>query len=162
MLKANKTNLTWIESFPSRDGKNGFVFFADIEGHEDEAKTKKAIQGLESLRENVDTLIVIPNDKLLDVVERRLVLVISAVVFVDTMFYAVIAPLLLGVALGVVRVSVMGERHEHHVGRDRSKGRRLRDVDLDPAAHRPRMLVKRRLEDDRSEYHARQMSPKAR
>jgi cell division protein FtsZ len=34
-------------------------------------RQQQAIQGLESLRENVDTLIVIPNDKLLDVVERR-------------------------------------------------------------------------------------------
>ncbi len=31
----------------------------------------QAAQGLESLKENVDTLIVIPNDKLLEVVERR-------------------------------------------------------------------------------------------
>ncbi len=56
VLKANKTNLTWIESFPSRDVKNGYVFFADIEGHEDEAKTKKVIQGLEK---QVDKLTVI-------------------------------------------------------------------------------------------------------
>jgi cell division protein FtsZ len=34
-------------------------------------RQQQAVQGLESLRENVDTLIVIPNDKLLDVVERR-------------------------------------------------------------------------------------------
>jgi cell division protein FtsZ len=34
-------------------------------------RQQQAIQGLESLRENVDTLIVIPNDKLLEVVERR-------------------------------------------------------------------------------------------
>ena len=56
VFKANKTNLTWIESFPSRDSKNGFVFFADIEGHEDDAKTKKAIQGLEK---QVDKLTII-------------------------------------------------------------------------------------------------------
>ena len=34
-------------------------------------RQQQAIQGLEALREAVDTLIVIPNDKLLDVVERR-------------------------------------------------------------------------------------------
>lgn len=34
-------------------------------------RQQQAIQGLESLKENVDTLIVIPNDKLLEVVERR-------------------------------------------------------------------------------------------
>lgn len=34
-------------------------------------RQQQAVSGLESLRENVDTLIVIPNDKLLEVVERR-------------------------------------------------------------------------------------------
>lgn len=34
-------------------------------------RQQQAVQGLESLKENVDTLIVIPNDKLLEVVERR-------------------------------------------------------------------------------------------
>lgn len=34
-------------------------------------RQQQAVQGLESLRESVDTLIVIPNDKLLEVVERR-------------------------------------------------------------------------------------------
>jgi cell division protein FtsZ len=34
-------------------------------------RTQQAMQGLEGLREAVDTLIVIPNDKLLEVVERR-------------------------------------------------------------------------------------------
>ena len=38
-----------------------------------EAKTRmdNAIEGIEELRENVDTLIVIPNDKLLEIVDRR-------------------------------------------------------------------------------------------
>lgn len=38
-----------------------------------EAKTRmnNAMQGIERLRENVDTLIVIPNDKLLEIVDRR-------------------------------------------------------------------------------------------
>ncbi len=34
-------------------------------------RQQQSLQGLESLRESVDTLIVIPNDKLLEVVERR-------------------------------------------------------------------------------------------
>ena len=55
VFKANKTNMTWIESYPGRS-KNEFVFFADIEGHEDDAKTKKALQGLEK---HVDKLTVI-------------------------------------------------------------------------------------------------------
>jgi cell division protein FtsZ len=40
-------------------------------GFEGRRRLQQANQGLESLKENVDTLIVIPNDRLLDVVERR-------------------------------------------------------------------------------------------
>ena len=38
-----------------------------------EAKTRmnNAISGIERLKENVDTLIVIPNDKLLEIVDKR-------------------------------------------------------------------------------------------
>ena len=38
-----------------------------------EARTRmnNAIKGIENLKENVDTLIVIPNDKLLEIVDRR-------------------------------------------------------------------------------------------
>ena len=38
---------------------------------EGKRRMQQAVQGLEALKENVDTLIVIPNDKLLQVVERR-------------------------------------------------------------------------------------------
>jgi cell division protein FtsZ len=38
---------------------------------EGKRRMQQALQGLEALKENVDTLIVIPNDKLLQVVERR-------------------------------------------------------------------------------------------
>jgi len=38
---------------------------------EGKRRMNQAIQGLEKLRENVDTIIVIPNDKLIEVVERR-------------------------------------------------------------------------------------------
>jgi len=40
-------------------------------GFEGRRRMQQAAQGLEALKENVDTLIVIPNDRLLDVVERR-------------------------------------------------------------------------------------------
>ncbi len=38
---------------------------------ESRARMKNAEEGIEKLKENVDTLIVIPNDKLLDIVDRR-------------------------------------------------------------------------------------------
>lgn len=40
-------------------------------GFEGKRRMNQALQGLEKLKENVDSLIVIPNDKLLEVVERR-------------------------------------------------------------------------------------------
>ena len=47
---------------------------------EGKRRQNQALQGLEKLRESVDALIVIPNDKLLDVVDRRVGLVESFVV----------------------------------------------------------------------------------
>lgn len=38
---------------------------------EGRVRMENAINGIENLRENVDTLIVIPNDKLLDIIDRR-------------------------------------------------------------------------------------------
>lgn len=40
-------------------------------GFEGKRRMNQALQGLEKLKENVDSLIVIPNDKLIEVVERR-------------------------------------------------------------------------------------------
>lgn len=47
---------------------------------EGKRRQNQALQGLEKLRESVDALIVIPNDKLLDVVDRRVGLVESFIV----------------------------------------------------------------------------------
>ena len=38
---------------------------------ESRARMNNALAGIEKLKENVDTLIVIPNDKLLEIVDRR-------------------------------------------------------------------------------------------
>jgi chorismate mutase/prephenate dehydratase len=47
IFKANRINLTWIESFPYKEAKGEYVFFVDFEGHRDEPKVKKALQSLE-------------------------------------------------------------------------------------------------------------------
>jgi chorismate mutase/prephenate dehydratase len=49
VFKNNKLNLTWIESFPakSESGKSEYMFFVDFEGHLEDPKVKRAIQGLE-------------------------------------------------------------------------------------------------------------------
>src|SRR5262249_37766660 len=56
VFKSNKVNMTWIESFPARDSKSDYIFFVDIEGHEDDPKTKKALNGLEAHCEKLTTL----------------------------------------------------------------------------------------------------------
>ena len=56
VFKQNKINLTWIESFPFRDAKGEYVFFADFDGHHEDQKVKKALKSLEEVCESVSVL----------------------------------------------------------------------------------------------------------
>ena len=56
VFKANKINLTWIESFPYREAKGEYVFFVDFEGHRDDPKVKKALAALEEICDTVSVL----------------------------------------------------------------------------------------------------------
>lgn len=56
VYKANKINLTWIESFPYKEAKGEYVFFVDFEGHQEEPKVKKAIKSLEGICDEVKVL----------------------------------------------------------------------------------------------------------
>ncbi len=47
VFKQNKLNLTWIESFPAKTGKQEYMFFVDFEGHVEEPRVKRAINSLE-------------------------------------------------------------------------------------------------------------------
>ncbi len=47
ILKRNKLNLTWIESFPMHDCNNEYYFFAEFEGHEKDLKVRKAVAALQ-------------------------------------------------------------------------------------------------------------------
>lgn len=47
ILKTSKVNLTWIESFPFREAKGEYVFFAEFDGHNEDPRIKKAIKALE-------------------------------------------------------------------------------------------------------------------
>lgn len=55
-FKANKINLTWIESFPFREAKGEYVFFVDFDGHRDDAKIKKVLVALDGICEVVTVL----------------------------------------------------------------------------------------------------------
>ncbi|MCI0638838.1 MAG: prephenate dehydratase [Gemmataceae bacterium] len=47
VFKQNKLNLTWIESFPAKTGKQEYMFFVDFEGHVEDPKVKRALTALE-------------------------------------------------------------------------------------------------------------------
>jgi chorismate mutase/prephenate dehydratase len=64
IFKSNKINLTWIESFPYRQAKGEYVFFADFEGHREDPKVKKALSSLDSYCETVNVLGSFPATKL--------------------------------------------------------------------------------------------------
>lgn len=46
VFKSNKLNLTWIESFPAKTGRQEYMFFADFEGHVEDSKVKRALAAL--------------------------------------------------------------------------------------------------------------------
>jgi chorismate mutase / prephenate dehydratase len=64
IFKTSKINLTWIESFPYRQAKGEYVFFADFEGHREDPKVKKAIGALQDYCESVTVLGSFPAAKL--------------------------------------------------------------------------------------------------
>jgi chorismate mutase / prephenate dehydratase len=56
VFKANKLNLTWIESFPYREAKGEYVFFIDFDGHREDPKVKKTITSMEQMCDSVIVL----------------------------------------------------------------------------------------------------------
>jgi chorismate mutase/prephenate dehydratase len=46
-FKQGKLNLTWIESFPSRQPKPAYMFFMDFEGHTEDPKVKRVLTAME-------------------------------------------------------------------------------------------------------------------
>jgi chorismate mutase/prephenate dehydratase len=47
VFKRNRLNLTWIESFPIARPEGGYMFFVELEGHEEDPRVRKAITALE-------------------------------------------------------------------------------------------------------------------
>jgi chorismate mutase/prephenate dehydratase len=47
VFKRGRLNLTWIESFPLRDTHNEYLFFVELEGHQSDAKVRKALAALQ-------------------------------------------------------------------------------------------------------------------
>ena len=47
IFKRNRLNLTWIESFPIPGSDRAYLFFVEMEGHETEARVRRATAALE-------------------------------------------------------------------------------------------------------------------
>ena len=47
VFKRNRLNLTWIESFPIPGSKRAYLFFVEMEGHESDARVRRATVALE-------------------------------------------------------------------------------------------------------------------
>lgn len=56
VFKQSKLNLTWIESFPAKTGKQEYIFFVDFEGHGDDPKVKRALTALQGHCEQLAVL----------------------------------------------------------------------------------------------------------
>ena len=56
VFKRGRLNLTWIESFPIARPEGGYTFFVELEGHESEARVRKAIASLERKAVRLDVL----------------------------------------------------------------------------------------------------------
>ena len=48
VFKRSKLNMTWIESFPMPNLPNEYLFFVEVEGHQGDAKVRKAFTTLEN------------------------------------------------------------------------------------------------------------------
>jgi chorismate mutase/prephenate dehydratase len=53
VFKKNRVNLTWIESFPSREAEQEYLFFIDFEGHPAEPRIKRTLSALERRSERL-------------------------------------------------------------------------------------------------------------
>jgi chorismate mutase / prephenate dehydratase len=47
IFKRNKLNLTWIESFPIPQSEGCYLFFVEMDGHEQDSRVRKALAALE-------------------------------------------------------------------------------------------------------------------
>ena len=56
IFKRNRLNLTWIESFPMAGTPNEYLFFVELEGHQNDAKVKRSLTALEKKTVRLDAL----------------------------------------------------------------------------------------------------------
>ncbi|QDT04180.1 Prephenate dehydratase [Rubripirellula lacrimiformis] len=64
VFKKQSLNLTWIESFPSPDAANEYLFFVELSGHRDDPAVAAAIQELAAQAQRLTVLGAYPKAKL--------------------------------------------------------------------------------------------------
>ncbi|HEX4130200.1 MAG TPA: prephenate dehydratase [Pirellulales bacterium] len=63
IFKRNRLNLTWIESFPIARPEGGYMFFVELDGHETDARVRKALAALERKALRMEILGSFPRSK---------------------------------------------------------------------------------------------------
>jgi len=71
VFKRNRLNLTWIESFPIPGEKRGYLFFVELEGHEQDLRLRRAITALGSKALRLEILGSFPASGVAEQVETR-------------------------------------------------------------------------------------------
>ncbi len=62
VFRKNKLNLTWIESFPVEGGRNEYLFFIELEGHQQRPAIKQALKQLQRQALRLEVLGSYPKD----------------------------------------------------------------------------------------------------
>ncbi|HYW80509.1 MAG TPA: prephenate dehydratase [Thermoguttaceae bacterium] len=71
IFKRNRLNLTWIESFPIPGSERGYLFFIEMEGHEQDLRLRRAITNLKSKALRLEILGSFPASGVADRTETR-------------------------------------------------------------------------------------------
>jgi chorismate mutase/prephenate dehydratase len=56
IFKRSRLNLTWIESFPMPNSESEYLFFVELEGHQEDTKVKRALETLARKTERLEIL----------------------------------------------------------------------------------------------------------
>ncbi|MEZ6115414.1 MAG: prephenate dehydratase [Pirellulaceae bacterium] len=56
VFKRCRLNLTWIESFPKKGSPSEYIFFVELEGHQADARVRRAIDGLTKKTARIELL----------------------------------------------------------------------------------------------------------
>jgi chorismate mutase/prephenate dehydratase len=63
VFRKNKLNLTWIESFPIEGSRSEYLFFIELEGHQQRPAIKQALKQLQKQALRLEVLGSYPKDQ---------------------------------------------------------------------------------------------------